>query len=665
MRYTHFIRRVKGDSQPRQAIAAEAEAEVIPHPTCKGVEIERIRKWWLCRWEDKGGGPEREVEEMGTDGASFWATVERMLKKGVTTWLFAVPASRLLGLVGFWDQLELRRIYLSGVDCRDTGNNNNTGLPFLRSSQHNANSVSTVRNGQALPRVRKDANPQAPILQPQMERRRQRSLGYAVLEDPPFIVQCRMRSKAGSLRIVDLRNYGYSDCDAPKPARDRAWWIRQIAQTMSRTLRHENLGGLQNTASSQAFVAFKKRFLNDSLLVHCNPEALHLERMAYYGGRTEATRIGMVGTRTFLLDFKSFYPALASLLEVPTRLVGVYDRPAVSEVHGTLSKLGAIALCRVTTSEPAYPLRRKRDIIYPVGEFWTTLAGPELRHALDNGRVTEIERVSYYETGKALAGYAKGIANLRESAEHGNDRSGAEFLKRLGVSLYGKWAQTSAYWIDSTERLADHPYHTWCEVGSQGQLIRWRAVGWEVQKEQKYLPGDRPEKGSPEYERWCRMVVSRESGESMPAIAAYVTSCGRILLWSAIQHAGPDNVYYYDTDSLFVNATGLENLYRAGLVCGRTIGRLSIRAITDNLHIRGFKHYEYNGKITCSGMPKGQSIDCGDNEHYYLRAWIGRSLCSGVKPQTTRAKRVYQRSPLYRSGFVDSKGRVYPYRIGI
>jgi len=664
MRYCHFLRGVTGDGQPKQAAAVETEANLVPHPTCPGVEIETLRRWWLCRWEDKGNGPEREIEEMGTDCLSFWAVMERMIKRGLTTWVFALPASRILGLVGFWDMLEMRRVYISGVDYRYATHLTGNNVPKLRHLCNDNGDTGRLLSSPEVPELR-DRLPCKDRGKDTSEgNKRTRSLGYAVLEDPPTIVQCRMRGRAGSLRIVDLRNYGYSDVEAPKQARDRCWWIRQVAQTMTRTLREQGLGGLQNTASSQAFTAFKKRYLKDSLLVHCDAEALHLERTAYYGGRTEAARIGMVGTRTFLLDFKSFYPALAGQLALPARLVGVYDKPRVSEVHATLSTLGAIALCRVSTNEPAYPLRRKHDTIYPTGEFWTALAGPELEYALQKGHITEIERAAYYELSPACAEYATGIAKLREEAEDRHDRSGAEYLKRLGVALYGKFAQTSAFWLDSTERLADHPYHTWCEITQEGNLVRWRSVGWEVQKEQKYHPGERPEKGSEDYERWRKTIINREAGESIPAIAGYITSSGRILLWRAIQSAGQGNVFYYDTDSLFVNEAGLANLYNAGLVCGKSLGRLSIRAVTDNLLIHGFKNYEYDGNIVCSGMPKGQHTPAGDNESYYLRAWIGRSLCSGVKPQTHRATRAYNRTAIYRQGQVTSEGRVIPWRIG-
>jgi hypothetical protein len=278
--------------------------------------------------------------------------------------------------------------------------------------------------------------------------------------------------------------------------------------------------------------------------------------------------------------------------------------------------------------------------------------------------VSAISAVAYYEMAPACAEYARSIALLRSEAERKGDSAGAEFLKRLGVSLYGKFAQSSAYWVDSTERLADHPYHCWCEVTSEGELERWRSIGWEVQQEHKYHPGERPEKGTDAYERWRKLMVSRESGESCPALAAYITSYGRLLLWDAICKAGADNVYYYDTDSLFVNQEGYRNLSSCGLVGSGETGRLSLRATIEVFNVHGVKYYEADGVVKCSGLPKGDISAGPDRESYYLRAWIGRNLNAGERPQTQRVRRVYERTAIYTHGHVDSTGKVTPWRLG-
>lgn len=664
MRYEHFLRPVNSTALPKQALAVEAEAEIVDHPVCKDVQIELLTSWYACSWTSDGGAVQRQSEVEGKDAPSFWRLCERLLRKGIVTWVFALPASRILGLLDFWGELEAGRIYLSERDGRDVARAKGSCVSDVSGRLDDVELPEQSRHTVDLRQVRGHVASEATNPADSQSNGRSRPLGYCVLEDPPTIVQCRRKGRAGSLRIVDLRNYGYSGSDAPTEAAEKASWIQRTIVAMCRVLKENNLGGLQNTASSQAFTSFKKRFLTDSIMVHCDAEALYLERNGYYGGRTEATRIGVATERIWQLDFRGFYPHIGSTMAVPARLVGVTESPGTGEVLQKMATYGAIAHCALHTNEPCYPLRRKSDTIYGVGRFSTTLAGPELRHALERDRVTEIYSVAYYEMAPACSKYAKSLSALRSAAERKGDSAGAEYLKRLGVSLYGKFCQSSAYWTDSTERLADHPYHCWCEVDEEGNLVRWRAMGWEVQRERKYYPGDRPEKGTEAYERWRRLVIAREAGESCPAIGAYITSYGRLLLWGSICTAGHEHCYYYDTDSLFVDKQGLANLYRANLVGGGEQGRFSIRAVIERLTVHGVKYYEADGSIVCSGMPKGERLPGNDKDSYYLRAWIGRNLNSGTRPSVDRIRRVYERTAKYNQGYVRSDGLVEPWRLG-
>jgi len=49
-----------------------------------------------------------------------------------------------------------------------------------------------------------------------------------------------------------------------------------------------------------------------------------------------------------------------------------------------------------------------------------------------------------------------------------------------------------------------------------------------------------------------------------------------MLLWKYIQIAGESNHYYNDTDSLYVNAKGLENLRKAGALHDTQLGKLAL-----------------------------------------------------------------------------------------
>ena len=660
MRSERYLRKTSGDKRPKQALAFEAESELVPHPQLDGVEIEQLLSWHCWYWTEKNGDKQKADYYHGTDSPSFWRFIDRCLCYGGVTWAFAVPASRAVGLLGLWDEMEAGSIYLTERDYRDNQDGDSKPLPGVRGPYAGGTPKERLFPDGPLPSMRRGDTDAVTNTGQRPTRTGTRPLGYCVLEDPPTIIQCKRRGRAGTLKIVDLRNYGYSGAEAPTEPRLRAEWIRDTALTMCRVLRDNGLGSLQNTAASQAFYSFKRRHLHHAVYIHCDAETLDLERRSYYGGRSEAKRLGMAPCRIWQCDFRSFYPHIGATLALPVRFVGRHDNPGTAELREKMAVYGAIAECHIATQVPAYPVRRGRETIYPIGKFATVLAGPELQYALDCGHLSSLGTVAYYEMRPACAEYAQAIQSLRIVAEQKGDRSGAEYLKRLGVSLYGKFAQTSARWVNTTERYADHPYEAWYQQHPEGGLERWRSIAWEVQREHKPKPGERPEKTSNDYARWAMQVISRETAESVPALAAYITSAGRMLLWRAIRCAGDESVYYYDTDAIFVDEAGFARLCRSGYVGLGEWGKLSVRAVYSSFEVKGIKYYLADSHIVCSGLPKGDIQSANDRETYYLRAWLGRAILRGEKPRTERIRLFYERSATYYHGLVGEDGWVRP-----
>jgi hypothetical protein len=88
-------------------------------------------------------------------------------------------------------------------------------------------------------------------------------------------------------------------------------------------LKENDLGNFQPTIASQAFQAFRHRFMHHAIMIHCNPDAIKLERDSYRGGRNEAFFLGEIKEHITVLDFNSLYPSVMIDNEYPTELVGV------------------------------------------------------------------------------------------------------------------------------------------------------------------------------------------------------------------------------------------------------------------------------------------------------------------------------------------------------
>lgn len=663
-RHEHYIQRTKGESQPKAFVAVETESTLVPHPALANVEIEKLESWTAVVCIGKSLPVYTCHEESGRDALSFWDLIDKLLKRGQVLWVFSLPASRCLALLDFWEELEAGRVYLSERDCRDKKHRSSGLLPELRCRRDGDIGCNRIPSDTTLQLLRQGLSPCVEGNGQEANGRSPRPVGYCVLEDPPTIVQCRRKYRPGLLKWVDLRNYGFGGSTLGDGAEERAKEIAEIILSMIRTLADNGMGALQNTAASQAFYTWKHKYMTHPVWVHCEPDVLDLERRAYYGGRTEAGYIGCREGTIYHTDFRSFYPSIAAVLEVPVRLVGHAD--ARGAEAACLPDAGGCCIAEVSirSEEAAYPHRSRGITTFPLGQYWTVLSGPELAYAVERGHVVAVGRYAWYELAPALAGYSSAIQSLRRNAEMAGNKAGAEYLKRLNVSLFGKFAQTSATWVDTTERHADAPYESWWEIRPDGELERWRSVAWEVQREHKFRPGDRPDEYGKQRAEWCRQVLSRETGESCPAVSAFITSAGRMRLWDAICTAGGRNVLYCDTDSLFLTAEGFEKLLSAAMVGNGEWGKLSLRATIARLDVRGYKHYIADGTTICSGIPRGQMLPGPDKNSYYLRAWIGRNLCAGRKPTAERARLVYQRQSAYLHGRITEGGKVEPLRIG-
>jgi hypothetical protein len=101
--------------------------------------------------------------------------------------------------------------------------------------------------------------------------------------------------------------------------------------------------------------------------------------------------------------------------------------------------------------------------------------------------------------------------------------------------LPGKLGQVGRSWVDAPPRPDEGPYATWYAPGPDGHPVRHRSLAWHVQREE----------------------VTGETEESIPAMAAWITSAGRMRLLEAIRAAGWAETYYCDTDAVMVSNIGL------------------------------------------------------------------------------------------------------------
>jgi len=132
-------------------------------------------------------------------------------------------------------------------------------------------------------------------------------------------------------------------------------------------------------------------------------------------------------------------------------------------------------------------------------------------------------------------------------------------------------------------------------------------------------------------------------------------------LYELMKKAGIDNVFYVDTDSLFVNRRGYDNL--SGDIVKGVLGKLNIEDTATTLLLYGAKDYHFGDTIKHKGVPHKSTL-ISDNTFQYqqfigAKTWGNNGFTTGVEIYTKVKRRMSQ----YDKGVVDLLGFVTPHRL--
>lgn len=407
-------------------------------------------------------------------------------------------------------------------------------------------------------------------------------------------------------------------------------------------------GSFRNTLPAMAFNAYLTWFAPDGeILCHNNDDAIRMEREAYYGGRVEVWKRGKAREPVFGVDINSMYPYVMQTKLYPSRLVSHRKRETVSGLASLLQQgYGVIANVTIKTTENAYPLRYKGKLIFPIGTFRTTISTPEIEYALEHGHIVDVHEVAVYQMLPLFKDFVTNFYSRREAAKKRGDRVYDLLYKLVLNSLYGKFGQLKREWVQvgtcdkntvETEEIID--------ISSGTPIrMRFRRFGGKIYMEEH---------------------IEDVAYNSAIAIAAHVTAYARMLLWSYIQTAGIEHHYYNDTDSLYVDSTGLENLRRAGVLHPTKLGYLALEKTPESATFWGPKHYQLDGDRILKGVP-ADAIQLAERMFEMLQWPTFKSAMNNGNIQGFANRRVIKTiSPEYAKGWVLKDGTVKPLQFRI
>jgi hypothetical protein len=425
----------------------------------------------------------------------------------------------------------------------------------------------------------------------------------------------------------------------------------KIILELFKFIKMEDLGTFQNTLPAQSFMAFKHRFLDGDLYIHNNLKATALERASYHGGRNEAFYIGQTSERITVLDFNSLYPSVMLGNYYPYDLNAYSAKNDYDSLLSDLEEYLVIARLKVKVDKPLLAVKKDR-LIFPTGSYWGTFSTPEIERLIKDDSILEVGAVATYHKRMIFNKFVEYFYNKRLEAKARHDDIMAEFYKLFLNSLYGKFGQLTKECIC----LGDSDIN---DVHSK--IVIECPDPLDMKKDFSYLEKSIGGK------KYMYQRTATESFNSFPGIASHVTAYGRMKILDAIEKAGWENVYYCDTDSVFVNDTGLKNL--SGLIDSKKLGYLKTEYTSElGMTIKGCKDYEIyksdsdkgiTSKITkIKGITKN-ALKLSDNEYVVYRfmkitSSMNRGNVGIVRefPMSKKLSREYKKGTILNSGWV-------------
>lgn len=629
MRYEHFLPAARPSPWPSAVLCVSASALWGAGGMGGAREYATLDSWHVQLCTRHGDGYAVAREASGATAEGFWKLVHEASCRTPRLLIISTEFRAAASVLGLWERMESGYVQIAGSDSRPLQRAGSEVHPVQRDGDDASEALPPEVGGSPLPKLSRVLSQSEGQKQPKRGKRERKSGGICILEDPPIVIEMRVGIGGAKVTWVDAANYGVNLSGASTAARSAstelsAWFIRAAS-----TLHILGPCGWKNTAGSQAMHLFRAQYHETPTLSHTNRDATALESRAIFGGRCECFRLGRIDGNAHLYDIRSMYPYLCATILVPVRLV---DARSVRTVVGLVEAVRhhfCIADVAIETDEPEYPYNDGKTVVYPTGRYNTTLCGAELDHALSNGRVRSVRCVALYEAEFALKRYAEALYEARCAADKQGDMALSVWIKRLLVSLPGKFAQRVAAWEDIPGAECPWEWAEWYQLGKSGAPERWRSIAGRIQREAK----------------------GGFSDGAVPAITAAICAAGRERLMRVMRCAGVENVYYCDTDSVIVSDYGVENLTLAGWVRPGEWGYLQHVESSADCEIYGVKRYRIGNRVREAGVSAGQSGGIGHGTGGGNQPWIGWSLRKQQSPADWRESHPVQRGP----GMYDSR----------
>lgn len=442
----------------------------------------------------------------------------------------------------------------------------------------------------------------------------------------------KLEVEFGKVSFRDLKIYCKRDVEI---------LIKAMQYYMNFLIKHR-LGRLCLTKSSQAFTAYRHRFMYNQIYIHAYSNAIELERNAYIGGRVECFRIGKQWGGPFVsLDFNSAYSFVMVNMQYPYKLVESGVQFDIDRYKDILKTFSVIAKIEVDTPESCYAIHYDNKIIFPVGNFECYVCSTGLKYAIEHGHIKRIIRVAIYRQADLFSKYINYFVNLKTGYSETNNLIMNKLCKYMLNCLYGKFGQKG---------IVRHEFDEFTGRSYFKEEV-WDAVTQQFIHITKLM------------NKIIFQYQEEEGENAFPGLAAHVTENTRFLLWEVIKQVGKHKILYCDTDSIKIRSSDLKCLKWP--IHETELGALKIEDRSNDLFIGGCKNYRTENTRKIKGIPL-EAIETKPNtfefdtiggQDLHLKKGIIKGVMVRKTTRTLKAE--------YDKGIVSAEGIVTPFTFSL
>lgn len=449
----------------------------------------------------------------------------------------------------------------------------------------------------------------------------------------------RLENVAASIRMVKPDLPGNEDDDAHWLARCRA--DAQILITAMTTIMQwwdeNDLGRWSITGSASGWNVMRHKINTRQITINTNPDGVEFDRRAIYGGRRGMWRTGRLPAGKYAdIDFSAAYPTIAESMLLPQERMTLFPSLPVDHAMLSSNRHGVIANVRIRTDTPRWPVRAAGRVWYPVGEFSTVLAGPDIAEAIKHGCLISVGEGWIHRLGYALAPWAQWCLATSSAADDGTPEVVRLWSKHCGRAVIGKWAQRSFETV---------------EIGPAPQRGWWAQDGWNHTSNTRATIIDFDGR------RW-QASASGDGDNCYPAVLAYVESYVRVRLGRMIESMPHDAPVSCDTDGVLIDAHALSGWDWNTADLWPLVPRM--KSEYTSVEIIGPQHIIVDGNRRFAGIPASAKVKADGSYDAMLWPKMVWQMGNGRQGEYRRPTQNYKVSATYAPGWVLAGGDVLP-----